>query len=242
MRGVLLCGGQGTRLRPFTEVVNKHLIRVGKLPMAEYPLLKMIEAGIKDLMVVSGGENFAAVVKYFGSGKKWNVSIVHAIQDEAGGIAQALWLARHFADKEKLLVVLGDNLFSMNLADTVREFEHQDLYRSQVYVTHSDTPERFGVVINDENGNPCDIVEKPLQPPTNIVQTGIYLYDSSVFRIIQGLEPSHRKELEITDVNRHYLKHGLMRLVKMNGWWTDCGTMDTLVQAEQFLSIIPNAY
>ena len=235
MKGVLLCGGEGTRLRPFTEVVNKHLIRVHTLPMSEYPLLKMIEAGIEDILIVSGGENFAAVVKYFGSGKKWNVTITHAIQDSAGGIAQALGLAKHFVGRDKVLVILGDNLFNMSLRNEVKSFNEAVIYKALLFSITSETPERFGVLKFDKQGNVVDVIEKPTTYVSDCILSGIYMYTSHVFDVISQITPSHRNELEITDVNSYYIRDGSAKVVKMSGWWTDCGKIETLLKAEELI-------
>lgn len=235
-KGVLLCGGEGTRLRPMTEAVNKHLIRVHHLPMAEYPLRKMIEAGIKDILIVSGGENFAGVVKYFGSGKRWNVNINYAIQDKSGGIAQALSLAENFVGENKVLVCLGDNLWNMDIGVDVNVFVTKPHGQATLFTIENRTPERFGVFQFDDTGEiPINIIEKPAVAPSNWIVTGIYLYGPEVFDIVKTIKPSDRGELEITDVNRHYLTSGKARIVTMKGWWSDCGTIDTLLQAEEFI-------
>ncbi len=238
MKGVLLCGREGTRLRPLTEVVNKHILRVGNLPMAEHPLRKIQQCDIRDVLIVSGGSNFSAVVKYFGSGKKWGMRFVHAIQDEAGGIAQALSMAESFVGDERVLVLLGDNLFSMNLHPSIYEFCNWiGLPRlgAQLYTIRSENAERFGV-FRYENGQPVAILEKPNNPTTDGICTGIYCYEPDVFEIIKTLKPSGRGELEITDVNNIYLKECRARVVPMTGWWTDCGTMETLRTAEKLLN------
>ena len=235
LKGVLLCGGQGTRLRPLTEVVNKHLIRLHDLPMAEYPLKKMIDAGIKEIMIVSGGENFAAVVKYFGSGKKWGVDIVHAIQDEAGGIAQAVGLAKNFVGHDKFLVILGDNVFSMPLKKHVEYFSSPKFsYSCMLFAKWSNTPQRFGT-IKYRKGHAVDIIEKPKDPPSNMILTGVYMYRSSAFDAIASLTPSDRGELEITDVNRTFVKINEAKIMEMHGWWSDCGTMKTLLETEELI-------
>ena len=236
IKGVLLCGGEGTRLRPMTEVINKHMVRVHELPMAEYPLRKMIEAGVKDILIVSGGENFAAVVKYFGSGKKWGINITHAIQDRAGGIAQALGLAENFVGNSKALVCLGDNIWNMNIREHVEEFVSLPSGRAFLFVIKSTTPERFGVMCWDDTENiPIEIIEKPKHYISNDIVSGIYLYGPEVFKKIKTLKPSGRGELEITDVNNYYVKSGLIRVVPMTGYWSDCGTMDTLLKAEELI-------
>lgn len=234
IKGVLLCGGQGSRLQPLTEVVNKHLIRVHDKPMAEYPLLKMIEAGVTEIMIVTGGENFAGVVKYFGSGAKWNIRIVYAIQDKPGGIAEALSLAKGFVGKDYILVCLGDNIWSMNLQSYVQRFQERAWDEAILFSIFSKTPERFGQ-IKYMNGKIDDIFEKPKFHYSNEIITGIYLFGPYVFDIISQLEPSSRGELEITDVNRKYIRNGSVEIVKMDGWWSDCGMIDTILQTEELL-------
>lgn len=231
LKGVLLCGGEGTRLRPLTEVVNKHLVRVIDRPMAEYPLLRMIEAGIDDILIVTGGENFAGVCKYFGSGSKWKIRINYAVQDRAGGIAEALGLARTFAGKDKIMVCLGDNIWSMNLS-TVLGCKFPDCL---LFSIQSKTPERFGVLEFDRNGSAIDVIEKPQEFISDRILAGIYIYGPGVFDIIKDLKPSGRGELEISDVNRYYVIRGDARIIEMDGWWTDCGSIDTLLQAEELI-------
>lgn len=235
MLGVMLCGGEGTRLRPLTEVVNKHLVRVVDRPMAEYPLKKMIEAGITEILIVSGGENFAGVVKYFGSGSKWGINIYHAVQDRSGGIAQALGLAKNFVGKDKVMVCLGDNIWSMNLAEQVRSFKLNDKPGAMFFSVSSKTPERFGVLQFKPDGQVIDVIEKPEQFVSEWIMAGIYLFRSDVFDIIKDLKPSARGELEISDVNRYYITRGAAWIVKMDGWWSDCGTIETLLQTEELL-------
>lgn len=234
MKGVLLCGGEGTRLRPLTEVVNKHLIRVLDLPMAEYPLRKMIEAGIRDFLIVSGGENFAAVVKYFGSGAKWGVRIMHAIQDQPGGIAQAIGLAESFVGQDKFMVCLGDNIWRQNLRSDVLYFDLMGR-GATFFSSKTETPERFGVLQLDRNMHPIDIIEKPKEYVSDQAVAGIYLYSPGVFDLIRDLRPSRRGELEVTDVNRQYIIKGDARIVELEGWWSDCGTIETLLRTEEKL-------
>jgi len=232
VKGVLLAGGEGTRLRPLTLGVNKHLLRVGKFPMIQYPLTRMMEAGIKDIHVVTGGENYQGVVKYLGSGKKFGVRISYSIQDEAGGIAQALALAEPFIHDEKMVVILGDNVFDMDLKEEVKDFENDTHNcRAVLFTQTSDTPHRFGV-IKYKDGEVCDILEKPKVAPSKEIVTGIYMYTPEVFQVIRTLKPSKRGEYEITDVNRIYIQTKLLKIVKMRGNWTDCGTFETLMKAE----------
>ena len=239
-KGVLLCGGEGTRLRPLTLAVNKHLIRVGKKPMVEYPLARMIEAGIKDIHVVTGGENYPGVVKYLGSGAKWGVRITYSIQDKAGGIAEALGMAEAFVGGDICLVILGDNVFDMNLQESVTRFVSMSapVRRGMFFGYVSDYPERYGVVKFDGDKRPVDVIEKPSVPPSKTILAGIYLYTPDVFDLIQGLKPSTRGELEVTDLNRHYIKAGLGEVVAMTGEWTDCGSFDTLARAEAMVKCV----
>ena len=235
MKGVLLCGGEGTRLRPMTEVINKHLVRVHDFPMAEWPLLKMVKAGISEILIVTGGENFAAVIKYFGSGNKWGVHISYVVQDRAGGIAEALALAEKFVGQDKVMVCLGDNLWSMDPQQYIGDFNNDGLDNEAVlFVIQSKTPERFGVV-QFNNNVPVDIIEKPKEFVSEWIVAGVYLYGPKVFDIIKTLKPSKRGEFEITDVNRYYLKSGFARIIKMTGWWSDCGTIESLLQTEEFI-------
>lgn len=229
-KGVLLCGGEGTRLRPLTEVVNKHLVRVVDRPMAEYPLLKMIEAGIDEILIVTGGENFAGVCKYFGSGHKWGVSIRYAIQDQPGGIAQAVGLAESFVGDNRVLVCLGDNLWTMS----IKAYLSLTFYSCVLFSIETKIPERFGV-FQFEGKEVVNIIEKPKEFVSNQACTGIYIYDSTVFDVIKDLKPSERGELEISDVNRFYIKKAATRIVPMDGWWSDCGTIETLIQTEELL-------
>ena len=232
MKGILLAGGDGTRLRPLTHSVNKHLLRIGMCPMLEYPLMAMATAGIEDIHVVTGGENYQGVVKYLGSGSQWGVRISYSIQDRAGGIAEALSLAEPFVGNDKMMVILGDNVFDMKLKPTVEMFEKGNL-KSILFMYESDTPERFGVFVMDEDrATVKDIIEKPQNPPSNLIAIGIYMYDNSVFDVIRTLQPSDRGELEITDVNRLYVKEGQAGIKMLDGKWTDCGTFETLMAAE----------
>lgn len=230
LKGVLLCGGEGTRLRHLTEVVNKHLVRVHDKPMAEYPLLKMIEAGCKEILIVTGGENFASLVKYFGSGHKWSIRINYAIQDHAGGIAEALGMARTFVGASKMLVCLGDNIWNMNIKTFVAGY----FWDCTLFSIHSDTPERFGV-LKYHDKDVIDVIEKPKEFVSNDVLTGIYCFDYGVFSVIDELKPSARGELEISDVNRHYIQAGLARIIPMTGYWSDCGSIESLIAAERLI-------
>ena len=236
IKGVLLCGGLGTRLRPLTIAMNKHLLRVGKRPMLEHPLRRMIEAGVRNIHVVVGGESFPPVVAYLGSGSRWGIRITYSVQDKPGGIAEALGMAQAVVGNDKMLVVLGDNMFDMDLSEEIRRFKMSTEEKEAVlFSIHSGTPERFGVLQFGEKNEPVDVIEKPTNPPSDQIVTGIYMYTADVFDVIETLKPSGRGELEITDVNRMYVKFGRARIVKMHGRWTDCGTFDTLLVAEEIM-------
>lgn len=221
---------------PLTLAMNKHLLRVGRVPMLEHPLRKMIDAEIQDIHVVVGGESFGPVVAYLGSGSRWGVRISYSVQEKPGGIAEALGMAEPYVSGYPMLVILGDNVFSMDLFNHVNKIRKWTV-RPQciLFTVHSDTPERFGVLEFREDGRPTNIIEKPEVPPSNSIVTGIYMYGPEVFGIIKDLQPSARGELEITDVNRHYMRLGQAEVVEMDGHWTDCGTFETLLAAEEII-------
>ena len=236
MKGILLCGGEGTRLYPLTSVVNKHLQRIGRKMMVDYPFEKMVEAGIQDIHVIVGGEHWASVVKYLGSGRDRGVNISYSIQDKAGGIAEAIGLARIFAGNDKVCVILGDNLFDMSIRIFVNTFRESHLESEAfLFSTEVDKSERFGVLIRNGEGKPIDIIEKPNPAPSKEILAGIYFYTPDVFDIIKTCRPSARGELEVTDLNRWYIRNGKAQIINMTGRWTDCGTFKTLAIAEKMI-------
>ncbi|MCR8629702.1 MULTISPECIES: sugar phosphate nucleotidyltransferase [Paenibacillus] len=230
MKGVILAGGTGTRLRPLTNIINKHLLPVGKYPMIHYAIEKMAEAGIKELLLVTGKHSAGLYTEYVGSGREWGVEVSYKIQEEAGGIAQALALAEEFVrPDEKLLVILGDNLFEDSLQEAVVEFSEMNS-GAHVFLKHVMDPHRYGVPVL--KGNRIErIIEKPKVPPSDYAVTGIYLYDNRVFDMIRTLQPSERGELEITDVNNVYAEQGLLTYSMFTGWWMDAGTHQALAEA-----------
>lgn len=235
MRGVILAGGTGTRLRPMTSIVNKHLLPVGNYPMIHYALDKMAEAGIHDILLIIGKPSAGLYIDYIGCGALWHARVTYQIQEEAGGIAQALGLAEPFVRPgEKLLVLLGDNLFEDSLQTVVKDFEASK-NGAEVFLKEVADPRRYGVPVL-ENGRIASIQEKPEQPPSEYAVTGIYLYESDVFDIIRGLKPSARGELEITDVNNVYASQGRLGYRILSGWWTDAGTQLSLLDAGLRLS------
>lgn len=231
--GVILAGGTGSRLLPLTKVTNKHLLPVGDKPMIFHPLEKLLAAGIKKICIVTGTEHMGSVVSLLGSGKDFGCEFTYRVQDEAGGIAQALYLAKHFAQGSNLVVILGDNIFEDDIAPFVRSFEKQG-GGARVILKKVPDPARFGVA-RVSGDIIVEILEKPAKPPSDLAVTGIYMYDSRVFDVIRTLKPSGRGELEITDVNNAYLRDGLLRYDTFSGWWTDAGTFPSLHKANELL-------
>jgi len=237
LRGVILAGGKGTRLGELTKVTNKHLLPVGPFPMVYHPLKKMVGAGIKDILLVSGTEHMGDFVELLGSGKEFGCTLTYRVQDEAGGIAQALGLAELFCQGVGCVVILGDNIFhdplGPFLADAAKSANH-----AWVAVKRVHDPKRYGVA--EVQGNRIlSIEEKPKQPKSDYAVAGVYLYPPDVFDIVKTLRPSSRGELEITDVNRHFLEQGRLGFSQLNGYWTDAGTLDSLAHANQLVSEKP---
>lgn len=230
MKGIVLAGGTGSRLFPLTKVTNKHLLPVGKKPMIYYPIEKLLEAGIKEILIVTGTEHMGDVVNLLGSGKDFNCKFTYKVQDEAGGIAQALGLAENFAGGDDIAVILGDNVFEYNLTQAVSSFAGG----SCLFVQEVDDPERFGVA-EVSAGKIISIAEKPQEPKSNYAVTGVYMYDAKVFEYIRTLKPSRRGELEITDVNNKYIGDGLCNYFLMSGYWTDAGTFESLDRANELV-------
>jgi len=228
MKGIILAGGTGSRLMPLTKVTNKHLLAVWKKPMIYYPLEKLLDAGIKEILIVSGSEHSGHFLRLLGSGKEFKVRFTYEIQDEAGGIAQALSLAEDFADGNNVAVILGDNIFEDNLSNEIKSFKSG----AKIFLKEVQDANRFGVA-EIKNGKVAGIEEKPKKPKSNYAVTGFYLYDSDVFGVIKKLKPSNRGELEITDVNNHYVKKGLMQYSIIKGFWSDAGTFESLYRASK---------
>lgn len=230
IKGVILAGGTGSRLFPLTKVTNKHLLPVGKKPMILHPIDKMVEAGIKEILIVTGIEHMGDVVTLLGSGKDFGCRFTYKVQDEAGGIAQALGLAEQFCGDSKLVVILGDNIFTDDLRTHVERFHEEN--GAKVFISKVKDPQRFGVpeLCRDSI---LSIEEKPKDPKSDYAVTGIYFYDKTVFRIIHTLKPSRRGELEITDVNNAYIAKGKLSYAILEGPWTDAGTFDSLQSANK---------
>ena len=230
MKGVVLAGGLGTRLNPLTRVTNKHLLPVYDRPMIYYPIETLLNAGLDEIIMVTGGEHAGDFLKLLGNGKSLGVrDLQYTYQEGEGGIAEALLLAEDFADGGKVCVVLGDNIIERNIREAVGEFLTQPS-GARILLKEVDHPQRFGVP-RLENGQIVEIIEKPTKPPSRFAVTGIYMYDRDVFEIAKTLDPSDRGELEITDVNNAYLRRGDLTYSVLEGWWTDAGTFESLFRA-----------
>jgi glucose-1-phosphate thymidylyltransferase len=230
MKGVVLAGGLGTRLYPLTKITNKHLLPVFDKPMIYYPIQCLVNAGIRDILIVTGGNSAGDFLQLLGNGADFGLQrLNYAYQQGEGGIADALKLAEHFADGEAICVVLGDNIIESNIKKAVDDFKAQGT-GAKILLKEVHDPERFGVA-TVKNGKVEKIVEKPKQPETNQAVIGIYLYDKHVFEICRTLKPSARGELEITDVNNEYIRRGSMTAEVLKGWWTDAGTFESLYRA-----------
>jgi glucose-1-phosphate thymidylyltransferase len=235
MKGIVLAGGLGSRLFPLTKITNKHLLPIYKKPMVYYPIETLVKAGITDIMIVTGGDHAGNFLRLLGNGHDFGLKgINYAYQEKEGGIAEALSLAEHFADGDKSVVILGDNIIEKGIKREVEEFAGQK-EGAKVLIKDVPNPERFGVV-EFEKDRITRIVEKPEKPGTNYIVTGIYMYDSQVFDFIKTLKPSTRGELEITDVNNMYLNKGQLTYSKLEGWWTDAGTFDSLLRANKLVA------
>jgi len=235
MKGVILAGGLGTRLHPLTKITNKHLLPVYDRPMIFYPIQTLINAGIDDIMIVTGGNSAGDFLKLLGNGKDFGLKhLNYTYQEGEGGIADALRLVEHFADKQPICVVLGDNLIEGNIRDAADEYIRQGNGAKILLKTVPD-PERFGVPVLDGE-TVLKIEEKPKEPKSDFAVIGIYFYDSTVFDVIRTLKPSGRGELEITDVNNHYIDRGEMTWGELEGWWTDAGTFESLLRASNMVA------
>jgi glucose-1-phosphate thymidylyltransferase len=226
MKGIILAGGTGSRLYPLTKVTNKHLLPIYDKPMIYYPLQTLIDAGLDEILIVSGRGHAGHFLELLGSGSEWGASFTYEIQDEAGGIAQALGLAEDFADDGDVTVILGDNIFQDSIREDVKAFKGG----SRIFLKAVPDANRFGVAEPDGD-RVIGIEEKPDKPKSNYAVTGVYIYDSEVFDAIKMLKPSGRGELEITDVNNYYINQGSMRYRVLDGYWSDAGTFESLLRA-----------
>ncbi len=235
MKGVILAGGLGSRLHPATKVTNKHLLPVYDKPMIYYPIECLVNAGIDDILIVTGGNGAGDFLKLLGNGKAFGLEHVnYTYQEGEGGIADALGLAEHFSAGEKICVILGDNIIEGNIKEAADSFRAQEK-GAKILVKEVHDPERFGVAEFDGE-KIVSIVEKPSKPKSNMAVTGIYFFDAGVFEFIKKLEPSARGELEITDVNNFYIGDGTMSWSELCGWWTDAGTFESLHRASNLVA------
>lgn len=235
LRGVILAGGLGKRLDPLTRITNKHLLPVYCKPMIYYPIQTLVDAGIRDILIVTGGNNAGDFLRLIGNGAEFGLKhINYTYQRGEGGIAEALGLAEHFADNGKIVVILGDNVIEKSIKKYVEDFKKQP-YGAKILLKEVEGPERFGVA-EVKAHKIIKITEKPKHPKSNLIVTGIYMYDSKVFDIVKTLKPSNRGELEITDVNNRYIEWGEMTFDILKGWWTDCGTFESLFRANKLVA------
>lgn len=235
IKGVILAGGLGTRLSPLTKVTNKHLLPVYNKPMIYYPLMTLVRAGIREVMIVTGGNNAGDFLRLLGNGKAFGLKeIRYTYQEGEGGIADALSLAEDFADNGKVVVILGDNIIEKDISPIVNKFKRQK-EGARLLLKRVSDPERFGVA--DVRGKKIiHIVEKPKRAKSQLAVTGVYMYDGGVFSMIKKLKPSQRGELEITDINNMYINKGTMEFDVLRGFWSDAGTFESLLRANRLVS------
>ncbi|MAG50512.1 spore coat protein [archaeon] len=231
MKGVILAGGTGTRLKDCTKVTNKHLLPVYDKPMIYFPLESLKAAGLKDILIVTGRGHSGDFLNLLGDGRNFGLNLSYAVQEEAGGIAQALHLAKHFVGEDSVAVILGDNIFEKNFENDIKSF----VSGARIFLKKVPDPKRFGVAVLNENNEVKEIIEKPKEPPTDYAVTGFYIYDSRVFDIIETLKPSDRGELELTDVNNYYVKSKEMDAKFIEGFWSDAGTPSSLYKSAGFV-------
>ncbi|WP_028595714.1 sugar phosphate nucleotidyltransferase [Paenibacillus assamensis] len=236
MKGVILAGGLGTRLFPLTKVTNKHLLPVGKYPMIYHAIYRLKQAQVNNILIVSGREHVGDIVNLLGSGSEFELNLTYKVQEEAGGIAQALLLAEHFVGNDRVIVLLGDNVFDSDISSYIKRFQEQNS-GAKILLHEVNDPQRYGVA-ELQGERIVAIEEKPLQPKSQYAVTGIYMFDSNVFDIIKTLKPSSRGELEITDVNNAYIEKEKMTYDILRGWWTDAGTHHSLARANELAQFI----
>ena len=234
MKGIVLAGGKGTRLYPLTKVINKNVLPVYDKPLVYYPIFTLRNAGIKEILIISGPGHAGQFLDLLGSGKELGVNLSYDIQEEPKGLAHGLAVAEDFADNGPTALILGDNIYEDNLKNAVDDFKKQDK-GAKIILKEVSNPKRFGVA-ELKGDKVVDIIEKPKKPKSNWIVTGFYLYDNRVFDIIKKLKPSARGEYEITDLNNYYLKEGSLSHYKTKGEWIDAGTFDSLLQANNFVA------
>lgn len=230
MRGIILSGGAGTRLRPLTKITSKQLLPIYNRPMIYYPLNTLIQAGIKEILIIVAPERAGDYLNLLGSGKEFGVKFTYEIQDEPRGLAEAFIIGENFIDDEDVCLILGDNVFEDDFVDDIKNFKSG----AKIFAKEVDDPERFGVVKFNKEMKAEKIVEKPKEFLSNHAVTGLYIYDSRVIEVAKNLKPSDRGEIEITDVNNWYLEKGELDVAMVNGEWLDTGTFDDLLKAQNF--------
>jgi len=236
MKGVILAGGLGTRMLPLTKITNKHLLPVYDRPMIYFPIQTLVDAGITEIVVVTGGHYAGDFLNLLGNGKAFGLKrINYAYQEGEGGIADALRLAREFTGDDSICVILGDNILENPIKAHVDQFKAQGK-GAKILLKEVHDPQRFGVAEVDKSGKVLSIVEKPKEPKSNLAVIGVYMYDAHVYEIISTLKPSARGELEITDVNNAYLHEGTLTSSTIDGWWTDAGTFPSLYRASRLVA------
>jgi glucose-1-phosphate thymidylyltransferase len=239
VKGIILAGGLGTRLHPLTRVTNKHLLPVYDRPMVFYPLERLVEAGIEDILLVTGGAHAGEFLRLLGNGREFGLKhLNYTYQEGEGGIAEALGLAEHFADGGPVIVILGDNLFQDSLSEPVRRYREGGSRGARIFLKEVEDPQRFGVP-EFVDGRVARVIEKPERPPCRLAVTGVYIYDERVFDIIRTLQPSGRGELEITDVNNRFIEWGELDHEVLHGWWADAGTFASLYRAATLARELP---
>ena len=231
MKGIILAGGKGTRLRPLTTVTSKQLLPIYNKPMIYFPLETLINAGIKDILIIVAPDHAGDFLKLLGSGKNFDCDFSYEVQESARGLADAFLIGEKFIGTDDVAMILGDNLFDDDFSDAIRSFESG----GRVFAKKVPDPERFGVVEFDEDHNVISIVEKPKNPKSDYAVTGLYIYDHTVVEKAKSLKPSPRGEVEITDINNLYLKEGKLDVAMVNGEWLDTGTFEAMYQAVNFV-------
>jgi glucose-1-phosphate thymidylyltransferase len=233
-KGVILAGGKGTRLAPLTKITNKHLVPVFNQPMIHYPIKTLVEAGITDILIISGKGHAGHFLEYLESGKKYDAKFHYAIQEEAGGIAQAIQIAQDFCDNEHFIAILGDNILDHNIKDQIQSYENNKAEAS-IFLKEVSNPSSYGVA-EIENDSIINIVEKPKHPKSNLAVIGVYMFGPEVFNVAKSLKPSDRGELEITDVNNYFLKKDTLSYEIIEGWWGDAGeSFESLMEASMYM-------
>ena len=236
VKGVILAGGRGTRLRPITKIINKNLLLVYNKPLIDYPIRTLRDAGVKNILIVCSPENVEQYVKLLGVGDELGVNLSYTIQPQPMGIAHGLGLARHFSGNDKIALILGDNIFGDNFKKAINRFKKTKT-GAMFFLKEVKDPHRFGVAeLSKNNKKIINIIEKPLKPKSRFAVTGLYLYDNRVFKIINTLKLSNRGEYEITDVNNFYVKEGTSYFFKTNKFWIDAGTFDSLLEAGNLIA------